>query len=119
MQDTQPGDLYHPPSRRRSDQSRVQAIAESAQLKVASYIIQMVLTIVVGVTGWSMNTLIERLAAIDGRLNSFAVASALVELRLKNLEAYQLEASQRGGLLRDRLQSVETELKLLQRMGNK
>jgi hypothetical protein len=91
QRDTCPGELpsnagpagdWHGRGRRMSDH-KIQALAESAYLKVLQYAVT---AIALPVVGWSLSTVLDRLNRIDEAINRQTTNAATVELRLQQIE---------------------------------
>lgn len=102
--DTEPGalDYSHQHKRRMSDHHKLQALADSAFLKVAQYAVT---GIAIPLIGWGLSAVLDRLNSIDRSVNQFTTQAATTELRLQQVERAQAE---HGTALRT-LQSESTQ----------
>lgn len=102
--DTEPGalDNSHGYKRRMSDHHKLQALADSAFLKVAQYAVT---GIAIPLIGWGLSAVLDRLNSIDRSVNQFTTQAATTELRLQQVERAQAE---QGTALRT-LQSESTQ----------
>lgn len=87
--DTEPGalDYSHGYKRRMSDH-KLQALADSAFLKVAQYAVT---GIAIPLIGWGLSAVLDRLNSIDRSVNQFTTQAATTELRLQQVERAQSE----------------------------
>lgn len=87
----------------RTAEPRLEAIANSAILRV---FMGVVLIVAPPMIGWGMSTILDRLNAIEASLNAGRVNSATTELRLLSLENVRAN---------ERLLKVEFEVEQLRR----
>ncbi len=87
----------------RTTEPRLEAIANSAILRV---FMGVVLLVAPPMIGWGMSTILDRLNAIEASLNAGRVNSATTELRLLSLENVRAN---------ERLLKVEFEVEQLRR----
>ena len=113
MDDSTPGDLYGAPHRR-STERKLEAIANSALLRV----LQFVLTgVAVPLIGWSMGTVLDRLNGIEAQFGAWRVTSATTELRMLQTEKALADVSASERTLRERVLALEFQLRMSAAQG--
>lgn len=109
--DTAPGDIDARPHRRAGER-KLDAIANSALLRVAQLVITFVITsIAVPLIGWGLSTALDRLNSIEAQFQAQRVSSATTELRILTTERSLAEARSAERDLRERVLSLEFQLR--------
>lgn len=104
----QDGHMGHP--KRRTSDIKIQAIADSAVLKVLSYVVTALL---IPFGGWFCSSLLDEVKDIKRQLGVYQVDKATVDLRLLALEKYRAEAEQRGRLTSEDVLRLQLEQKAM------
>lgn len=96
----------------RTTEPRLEALANSALLKVLS---NAVLLVAPPLIGWGMSTILDRLNTIDAALTASRVSSATTELRLLSLEKQRQDEASISSRAAERLLKIEIEMEQLRR----
>jgi len=108
-----PGGLYIDKPHRRSGEQRLQALANSALLKVLQYALT---GIALPAIGFGINTMINRMDSLEAKFIAQDKADATKELRLLQAERLLAETASSNLALRDRVLSIELQSRMQQNM---
>lgn len=108
-----PGGLYNEKPHRRSGEQRLQALANSALLKVLQYALT---GIALPAIGFGINTMINRMDSLESKFIAQDKADATKELRLLSVEKDVAETTSSTLALRDRVLALEFQTRMQQNM---
>lgn len=109
--DSGPGGLFTDKPHRRSGEQRLQALANSALLKVAQYALTGIALPLIGI---GINTMINRMDSLEAKFIAQDKADATKELRLLSVEKDVAETTSSTLALRDRVLSIELQSRMQQ-----
>lgn len=89
---------------------KLQALADSAVLKILQYVVT---AIAIPLIGWAMSTVLDKLGRIDDAINRATTINATVELRLRAAEHALSEEASARKTLTEKVLEHDFELKRL------
>lgn len=100
------------PHRRKSDH-KMQALIESPWARIAGTVLQGVAALAITVVSVTSSAILSRLGSIDATLTVLTTSRVLTEAELKQLQAFKAQIEARDITLRERITTVEAEVRNL------
>lgn len=99
--------------KRRSSDHKMQALISSPWAKIVGTVLQGVAALAITVVSVTSSAILNRLGSIDATLSVLTTSRALTEAELKQLQAFRAQIEARDITLRERLTTVEADVRNL------